>query len=76
MQTVPKIIIDLLPATLDVIGKVMVAYTAIRVHFRFWQEHKVDEVVFRAMRKERKIGIIGISFIVLGYMVHVIARFI
>lgn len=70
------LITDLLPVTLDVAGKVMVAYTAIRVHFRFWQEHKVDEAVFREMRKERTIGVIGIALILLGYILHVAFRFI
>lgn len=67
---------DLLPATLDVVGKVMVAYIAIRVHFRFWQEHTVDEAVFREMKKERNIGIVGIAFIIFGYALHIAFRFI
>jgi len=53
--------------TLDVLGKIMVAYTAIMVHFRFWKEHKIDEVVFTEMRRERIVGIIGIVFIIFGY---------
>lgn len=48
---------ELLGFILDVIGKVMVAYAALRVHRRFWKEHKVDEFVFRAMKREQIIGI-------------------
>jgi hypothetical protein len=29
--------------TMDVIGKIMIAYTAIMVHHRFRKEHKIDE---------------------------------
>jgi hypothetical protein len=51
----------------DVAGKLMIAYTAISVHYRFWKEHKIDEAVFKEMKKERNIGILGIVFILLGF---------
>lgn len=63
--------LEFLGFTLDVIGKIMVAYTAIAVHRRVWKEHKVDEVVFRAMKKEQVIGIIGIILIIIGYLLQI-----
>lgn len=57
--------------TLDVIGKIMVAYTAIMVHYRFWEEHKIDEAVFAIMRRERVVGVLGIIFIVIGYILQI-----
>jgi len=57
--------------TLDVIGKILVAYTALRVHHRFWREHKIDEKVFSAMHKEQVVGMIGIIFIITGYILQV-----
>lgn len=62
---------EFLGSTLDVIGKVMVAYTAIRVHHRFWKEHKVDEKVFFEMQRERHIGIMGIVLLIIGYFLQV-----
>ena len=56
--------------TIDVIGKVLIAYTAIRVHHRFWKEHRVDERVFRSMKKEQLSGIVGIALIVIGYVLQ------
>lgn len=56
--------------TLDVVGKVLVAYTAIMVHYRFWQEHKVDEKVFVAMKRELLIGMLGIVLIIVGYFLQ------
>jgi len=55
--------------TLDVIGKVLVSYTAIRVHFRFWKEHKIDDKVFFVMHKEQILGVAGIALIVLAYII-------
>ena len=61
---------ELLGHTLDLIGKILIAYTAIRVHFRVWKEHKIDEAVFTEMQTERRIGIIGIALIILGYLLE------
>lgn len=60
----------LLGFTLDVIGKIMIAFTALMVHYRFRKEHTVDEVVFKSMRKEHIIGIIGIALIIIGYFLQ------
>jgi len=57
--------------TFDVIGKIMVAYTAIMVHYRFWKEHKIDENVFRTMKQERLIGIFGVTLIIIGYLLQI-----
>lgn len=61
---------SLLGFILDVIGKVMVAYTAIAVHHRVWKEHKIDRVVFRAMKTEQLIGIAGIILIIIGFFLQ------
>lgn len=56
--------------TLDVIGKIMVAYTAIKVHYRFLKEHKIDRKVFTAMKNEQVIGVLGIVLIIIGYLLQ------
>ena len=63
--------VEFIGFTLDVVGKVMVAFTAIMVHRRFRKEHKIDEKVFRAMRREQLLGITGISLIILGFLLQV-----
>lgn len=63
---------ELLAFTLDLIGKIMVSYTVIMVHHRVWKQHRIDESVFSEMRKERTIGVVGIAFMVTGYLFHVL----
>lgn len=65
---------EILGSTLDMLGKVMVSFTVLRVHFRFWKEHRVDEKVFSEMKKERFIGMIGIGFMILGYVIELIPK--
>jgi len=56
--------------TLDLIGKLLVSFTAIAVHHRFLNEHKIDRRVFASMKLEQKIGIIGIILIIAGYFLQ------
>lgn len=66
--------IELLGISLDVIGKVMIAYMAVAVHYRFRKEHKVDEAVFKMMKREQFIGLLGVAFIIAGYIFQLISR--
>lgn len=63
--------IEFIGFTSDVIGKVLIAYTVIMVHWRFWKEHKVDEEVFKEMRRERIIGLLGIALMIIGYFLQI-----
>jgi hypothetical protein len=68
-------IFEIIGFTSDIVGKVMVAFTAVMVHHRFWKEHKIDEQVFRAMKRERMVGIIGILLMVAGFLLQFPAKF-
>jgi len=61
---------ETLSSTLDVIGTIMIAYAALSVHDRVRRDKKIDESVFRTMKRERLIGIVGAALIVLGYFVE------
>jgi len=63
--------LELLGFTIHTMGEVLVGYTAIMVHHRVWKEHKIDEVVFEEMKKERFMGIIGLALIVIGFFIQI-----
>ena len=63
---------EFLIITLDMLGKVMISYTAIRVHFRFWKEHKIDDRVFATMKSEQIVGLLGILFIIGAYILELL----
>ena len=62
--------VEFIGFTLDVIGKVMVAFTAIMVHHRVWKEHEISSRVFSEMKREQFIGVAGILLIVVGYLLQ------
>ena len=63
--------VEFIGFTLDVIGKVMVAFTVIMVHYRVRKEHRISKRVFLAMRREQVIAIAGILLIIIGYAMQV-----
>lgn len=53
--------------SLDTLGKVMVAFTALRVHHRVLIDRQLDKKVFIEIRHEQIIGIFGVLFILVAY---------
>jgi len=54
--------------TLDVIGTILIAYIVLQVHSRVRQERVIDSSVINEMKKERAASILGIVFIIVGYI--------
>jgi len=66
--------ISLLGFILDVIGKLLVAFTAIMVHHRVLKEHQIDRRVFRSMKREQRVGIVGVGLIIIGFFLQLPAK--
>ncbi|GEM_PF-2756067 len=60
--------------TSEMVGTVMLAFAALRVHGRELQEGKIDAAVRRAIQRERRVGMLGVMLIVLGYLITMIAK--
>ena len=63
-----SVFFEVLSESLRTVGEIMIAYMAVRVHYRFRKEHQIDERVFLAMKKEQWVGIVGIVVLILGYL--------
>jgi len=64
---------EMFTATLDVIGTLLIAYAALRVHHRVLSEHQIDNKVFKSMKIEQALGILGAIFIIVGYVLEFIS---
>lgn len=53
------------------LGEIMIGYTVIKVHGRIAKEQKIDGQVISEMTKERKIAMLGITFIILGFVMQI-----
>lgn len=61
--------------TLSTTGTILVSYMAIAVHYRVRKEHKIDETVFKHMKREQIVGFVGIVLILIGYLLEVPSQF-
>jgi len=57
---------------LDTVGVVMIAFAALRVHHRVLNERKIDKQVYADMKREQKIGIAGVIFVIIGNLIQII----
>jgi len=62
--------IEIAAFTFDFIGKVMIALTAILVHYQMGKDKKIDKLVIKDIRLEEIVGLTGIVFVALGYVLH------
>ena len=60
--------IELIAETLELFGAVFIAFAALRVHHRVLNEHKMDRDVFKVMKREQWIGIIGVLMLIVGFL--------
>ncbi|OHA16674.1 MAG: hypothetical protein A3G52_03060 [Candidatus Taylorbacteria bacterium RIFCSPLOWO2_12_FULL_43_20] len=58
--------------TLEAIGTLLIAWAALRVHHRVLNEHKISSRVFRVMRIEQRLGVVGMPLVFLGYILNVL----
>ncbi len=57
--------------TLNMIGAVLIAYGVINAHKALAHEHKVDVMVVKSFRFEKLITILGMLFILTGYIMEI-----
>lgn len=65
-------IMELLSNTLELVGTLLIAQAALQVHHRVLNEHKIDKRVFRIMRIEQSLGILGMVLVFAGYALNVL----
>ncbi len=57
--------------TLSTVGKLILGIAVLRVHVYILREHKIDNVVLRALKREQYVTIFGLLLIVVGYFLEI-----
>ncbi len=57
--------------TLGTIGKLVLGIAVLRVHIRILQEHSIDGIVLKAIKREHYVTVIGLLLIVVGYIFEI-----
>ncbi len=58
--------------TFDAVGTLLIAWAALRVHHRVLNEHKISSGVFRSMRIEQYLGVLGMALVLIGYLLNMV----
>jgi hypothetical protein len=64
--------IQLIAEVLDTMGVLLVGWAALRVHHRVLNEHKIDTVVFRSMKREQRLGFTGLALVAAGFVLKIL----
>lgn len=62
--------LELIGKSMTMFGEVIVAVMVIGVHHRMKEKHRIDKSVSDLMTMEQVIGLIGVSLIVIGYLIE------
>lgn len=65
---------EILGITLDVLGTILIALMALRVHHNVMKEQRIDPKVFKEMRHEQILGLVGVIFLVIGYFLQIFSK--
>lgn len=57
--------------TLSFVGKVLLGVTVINVHAHIIKEHRIDMDVLKEMKRERKLGVVAVFLIMVGYLLEI-----
>lgn len=53
-------------------GTLMIAYAALSVHHRVLHQHTIDDSVFASMKREQRIGKIGVLLVLIGFVLQLL----
>lgn len=65
-------IMEHIPHSLETFGTLLVGFAALRVHHRVLHEHAIDKGVFKMMKREQFLGIVGVISTSLGFILSFI----
>ncbi len=58
--------------TIGTVGKLVLGIAVLRVHVYILREHKIDNVVLRALKREQYVTIFGLALIVIGFFLEIL----
>ena len=63
--------LKVLALTLEALGTIFIAYTALQVHIKMRKEHRIDKPVIDEIKHEEVVAVIGIAFVAIGYFLQI-----
>ncbi len=67
-------LLELVGDAIIVTGEILIAYTVITVHSRVRKEHALDKAVYREIKREHILAVLGIVMLVTGFLIRSYAK--
>ena len=64
--------VDILISALDAAGALSIAWATLSVHHKVLHDHKIDAGVFRTMKREQKLAILGITLVLSSFVLELV----
>ena len=61
--------------TTGILGKVILGMAVVSVHWKIVKEHKIDQEVIGEVNREKHFAILGMFFIIIGYILQAPFKF-
>ncbi len=58
--------------TLGTVGKLVLGIAVLRVHVYILREHRIDDVVLRALKREQYVTLFGLLLIIIGFTLEIL----
>lgn len=65
---------EIIGLTFDVVGTILIAIMALKVHHNVIKERKIDSEVFEEMKLEQFLGITGVVLLIVGYILQISSK--
>lgn len=66
--------LELIGDTIIIAGEILIAYTVISVHGRVRKEHSLDKAVYKEIKREHILAVLGITMLVVGFVFRTLGR--
>ena len=67
--------VEFIGETFDVLGKIMIAMTALAVHDTVMRENSIDDAVNKTIKREHLYAFIGITLLILGFFLRQLGKY-
>ena len=71
-----NLLINVLPDLIKIIGDILIVMSIYNVHSKLSEEKTIDQIVVYEVNHEKKLILIGIFLIVVGFLLDVYLKFI
>jgi len=65
--------LNIISKFIELAGELLIAFSVVRVHTHIRNEHRLDQDVYRMIKKEHRLVIIAVTMLIVGFILQFFA---